>query len=55
MDLSSHLFLRLDTTVDGRVAVRRGQVVRVVGDVGCRLALAGQSPSHEWGELLALM
>ena len=55
MDLSSHLCVRLDTTVDGRVAVRRGRVVRVVGDVGCRLALAGQSPSQERGALLAFM
>ena len=55
MDLSSHLCVHLDTTVDRRVAVRRGRVVRVVGDVRCRLALAGQSPSHEWGALLALM
>ena len=55
MDLSSHLCVRLDTTVDGRVAVRRGRVVRVVGDVGCHLALAGQSPSHERVALLAFM
>ena len=55
MDLASHLCVRLDTTVDGRVAVRRGRVVRVVGDIGCRLALAGQSPSHERVALLAFM
>ena len=47
MDLPSHLYVRLDTTVDGRVAVRRGRVVRVLGDVGRRLALAGHNPSHE--------
>ena len=41
MDLSSYLCVRLDTTVDGRIAVRRGRIVRVVGDVGCRLAIAG--------------
>ena len=55
MDLSSHLCARLDTTVDGRVAIRRGRVVRVVGEVGCRLALVGQSPSHERGALLAFI
>ena len=55
MDLSSRLCVRLDTTVDGRVAVRRGGVIRVVGDVGCRLALAGQRPSHERVALLAFM
>ena len=47
--------VRLDMTVDGQVAIRRGRVIRVVGDVGCRLALEGQSPSHERGALLAFM
>ena len=55
MDLSSHLCVSLDTTVDGWVVVRRGRVIIVVGHVGCRLALAGQSPSHERVALLAFM
>ena len=55
MDLSSHLCVRLDTTVDGRVVVRRGRVVRVVGDIGCRLPHVGQSPRLDRGARLAFM
>jgi hypothetical protein len=41
--------------VDGRVVVRLGWVLRVIVDVGCRLALVGQSPCLEVGERPATM
>ena len=47
MGLLSHLCVRLETAMDGRIAVRLERVVQVVGDAGCRFALASHSPSHE--------
>jgi hypothetical protein len=41
--------------VDGRVAIRRGRVLRVVVDVGRRLSLVGQSPCLELRARLATM
>jgi hypothetical protein len=41
--------------VDARIVVRLGQVLRVVGDMGCRLPLVGQSPCLELGARLATM
>ena len=40
-DLPCHRCVSFETAVDGLVAVRRGRVLRVVGDVGLRLALVG--------------
>ena len=54
MDPPSHLCVHIDAGVDGGIGVRRGRIVRVVGDLG-RLALVSQSPSHEPGALSALM
>jgi hypothetical protein len=41
--------------VDGRIAVHRGWVLRVEVDVGCRLALVGQSLCLHLGARLATM
>ena len=54
MDLPSRLCVHIDAGMDGGIGVRRGRIVRVVGDLG-RLALVSQSPSHEPGALSALM
>ena len=52
MDLPSRLCVHIDAGVDGGIGVRRGRIVRIVGDLG-RLALVSQSPSHELGALSA--
>ena len=54
-DLPCHRCVSFETAVDGLVAVRRGRVLRVVGDVGRRLPLVGQSICHELGAGLATM
>jgi hypothetical protein len=41
--------------VDARVGVRLRRVLRVVGDVGRRLALVGHSICHELDAFLATM
>ena len=55
MDLPCHRCVSIETAVDGLVTVRRGRVLWVVGDIGRRLALMGQSICHELGARLATM
>jgi hypothetical protein len=55
MDLLCHGGVLMKTTVDGRVAIRLGPVIRVVGDVRHRLALVGHSIDREDGARLATM
>jgi hypothetical protein len=55
MDLLRHGGVVMKVAVDGRVAVRLGPVIRVVGDVGRRLALMGHSIGQEDGARLATM
>ena len=55
MDHPCHRCLSIEAAVDGLVVVRRGWVLWVVGDVGRRLALVGQSICHELGARLATM
>jgi hypothetical protein len=43
MDLMFHGGVVMKAAVDGAVVVRLGPVIRVVGDVGRRLALVGHS------------
>jgi hypothetical protein len=43
MDLLCHDSVVMKAAVDGGVVVHLGPVIRVVGDVGCRLALMGHS------------
>ena len=53
MDHPCHRCVSIEAAVDGLVAVRRGRVLHVVGDVRCRLPLVGQSICHELGARLA--
>jgi hypothetical protein len=55
MDLLCHGGVLMKAAVDGEVVIRLGPVIRVVGDVGCRLALVGHSISREDGARLATM
>jgi hypothetical protein len=55
MDIMCHGGVVMKVAVDGRVLVRLGPVIRVVGDVGCRLALMGHSIGQEDGARLATM
>ena len=55
MDRPCHRCVSIEAAVDGLVAVRRGRVLWVVGDVGRRLALVGQSICHELGARLGTM
>jgi hypothetical protein len=55
MDLLRHGDIVMKATVDGGVALRLGPVIRVVGDVGRRLALMGHSIGREDGARLATM
>jgi hypothetical protein len=50
MDLLCHDGVLMKATVDGGVAIRHRPVIRVVGDVGRRLALVGHSIRREDGE-----
>jgi hypothetical protein len=45
----------MKAAVDGRVAIRLGPVIWVLGDVGRRLALVGHSIGREDGARLATM
>jgi hypothetical protein len=45
----------MKVVVDGGVAIRLGPIIRVVGDVGRRLALVGHSIGREDGARLATM
>jgi hypothetical protein len=45
MDLLCHGSVLMKVVVDGEVAIRLGPVIRVVGDIGRRLALVGHSIS----------
>ena len=47
MDLLGHGGVLTEAAVDGGVGVRLGPVIRVVGDVGRRLALMGHSIGQE--------
>jgi hypothetical protein len=45
MDLLCHGSVLMKVGVDGEVAIRLGPIIRVVGDIGRRLALVGHSIS----------
>ena len=55
MDLPCHRCVLTEEVVDGRIAVRLGPVLRVVVDVGRRLALVGYSKCLEDGARLATL
>jgi hypothetical protein len=55
MDLLRHGGVVMKPVVDGWVVVRLGPVIRVVGDVGRRLALMGHSIGREDGARLTTM
>jgi hypothetical protein len=55
MDLLRHGGVVMKATVDGRVAVGLGTIIRVVGDVGRCLALMGHNIGREDGARLATM
>jgi hypothetical protein len=55
MDLLRHGGVVMKAAVDSGVVVRLGPVIRVVGDVGRRLALMGHSIGQEDGVRLATM
>jgi hypothetical protein len=55
MDLLRHGSVVMKVAVDGGVAVGLGPVIRVVGDVGRRLALMGHSIGREDGARSATM
>jgi hypothetical protein len=55
MDLLRHSGVVMKAVVDGGVAVGLGPIIRVVGDVGRRLALMGHSIGREDGARLATM
>jgi hypothetical protein len=55
MDLLCHGGVVMKATVDGGVVVRLGPIIRVVGEVGRRLALVGHSIGREGGARLATM
>ena len=55
MDRPCHRCVLTEAAVDGRIAVHRGRVLRVVVDVGRRLALVGHSKCLEDGARLATM
>jgi hypothetical protein len=55
MDLLRHGGVVMKAAVDGGVGVDLGSIIRVVGDVGCRLALTGHSIGREDGARTATM
>ena len=55
MDLLRHGGVVMEAVVDGGVGVGLGPVIRVVGDIGHRLALVGHSIGREDGARLATM
>jgi hypothetical protein len=55
MDLLCHGGVLIEAAVDDEVVVRLRVILRVVGDVGHRLALVGHSIHHGDGARLATM
>jgi hypothetical protein len=55
MDLLRHCGVVMKAAADDGVVVRLGPVIRVVGEVGRRLALMGHSIGREHGARLATM
>jgi hypothetical protein len=55
MDLLRHGGVVMKAAVDGGVAIRLGPIIRVVGDIGRRLALMGHSIGREDRARLATM
>jgi hypothetical protein len=55
MNLLCHGGVLMKVVVDGGVTIHLGPVIRVVGDVGRRLALVGHSISREDGARMATM
>jgi hypothetical protein len=55
MDLLRHGGVVMKVAVDGKVVVRLGPIIRVVGDVERRLALMGHSIGREDGARMATM
>jgi hypothetical protein len=55
MDLVCHDGVVMKAVVDCGVDVCLKPVIRVVGDIGCRLALIGHSIGREDGARLAIM
>jgi hypothetical protein len=55
MDFLCHGSVLMKEAIDDVVAIRLGPVIRVVGNVGRRLALVGHSISREDGARLATM
>jgi hypothetical protein len=55
MDLVRHGGVVMKAVVDGGVGVGLGPAIRVVGDIGRRLALMGHSINREDGARLATM
>jgi hypothetical protein len=43
MNLLCHRSLLIEAAVDGMLVIRLGPILRVVGDIGCRLTLVGHS------------
>jgi hypothetical protein len=54
-DLLRHGGVVMEAAVDDGVGVGLGPVIRVVGDVGCRLTLMGHSIGREGGARPATM
>jgi hypothetical protein len=55
MNLLCHGDVVMKASVDGGVVVRLRPIIRVVGDVECRLALVGHSIGREDGARLTTM
>jgi hypothetical protein len=55
MNLLHHGGVVMKAAVDGGVGVGLRSIIRVVGDVGCRLALMGHSIGREGGARLTTM
>ena len=55
MDRPCHRCVSIEAAVDRLVAIHRGWVLWVVGDIGRRLALFGQNSCLELGARLAIM
>jgi hypothetical protein len=55
IDLLCHGGVVMKGAVDGGVAICLEPVIRVVGDIGRRLALVGDSIGREYGARLATM
>jgi hypothetical protein len=55
MDLLCHGGVLMKVVVDGGFVIRLGPVIRVVGDIGRRLALMGHSIGREDEARLATM